>query len=332
MHPHLSAGNTSIAITSLMLILLLHQMLSTSTKQQITEQKKLDAIVREIEAPETPPRDASEGVAILLPLPPILEQPEIALKVDPAIEPVETRTLPPVVPIEVKQPRLVEKEEKVIEPVKPQESVVKTHTNTGDLIKKEPITEQPESTSHTIELNATTSREATRQGSVLLRLLEHGDGPSIEITWPKSEPLRHRLFTQLSRCFGMQTAMIDDQGNLYIAEGRSGERWDLNLDRYSGFVRTPTGYLTDEERMEAAKIQRHHMGIRGLATVRIFPRKADALLLGGLNYLLGNRYKSAKRISAQYRFRNRELIIDGIHADSQSVPGEILFPVTGRCL
>lgn len=47
-----------------------------------------------------------------------------------------------------------------------------------------------------------------RKGRTLLRILEHGDGPEIQITWPKSSRERDRLFDLLVRCYGVRVALM----------------------------------------------------------------------------------------------------------------------------
>ncbi len=177
------------------------------------------------------------------------------------------------------------------------------------------------------------SVEEIAQGRTLLRFLEHGSGPSIELAWPDAARQREKLFTLLGRCFGMQVALIDEQGLLYTAAGRPNAPWTLNLDRFSGFVRRPDGALSRQEQRAAARISAHHDGLRDASPVRVFPRNVDARLLGGLRRLIGESYGRARSIRARYRVSGRHLVVEQIVADGRVVPGRLELPpvAQGAC-
>ncbi len=61
---------------------------------------------------------------------------------------------------------------------------------------------------------------ATRKaGRALLRLLEHGKGPSVEIAWPDDARDRTRLHRLLGRCYGMRLAVMDGADRLlFVAD------------------------------------------------------------------------------------------------------------------
>ena len=137
--------------------------------------------------------------------------------------------------------------------------------------------------------------------------------------------MRHRMYGLLNSCYGMRTALMDGQGNLYVADGPRSHKWDINLDRYSGFVRQPNGFIAAEERSQANAIRAYH-GMGGLGRpVRLFPRHVDALFLGGLKQALGERYKTARSIRAAYRQTGSRLFIEGIEADGIGVEASIAF-------
>lgn len=171
-------------------------------------------------------------------------------------------------------------------------------------------------------LLANTSPEA-KKGRMLLRLLEHGLGPSIGLAWPEGAAARSSLYKLLRRCYGMFTALMAADGTLYsVAE--SG-KWIPDMDRYSGFVRQPVGILPPVENKEAQRA-RHLLRLGPKTTlVRLFPRHVDAVLLGGLQNLLGGRYKKTETIHARYIQKGHKISIDFITADGRSVPGRIIF-------
>ncbi len=160
-----------------------------------------------------------------------------------------------------------------------------------------------------------------REGRTLLRLLEHGEGPGIEIAWPPGRAGRQQLFRRFAACFGMRLALVDAAGKLFTDSGARGRSWDLNLDRYSGFVRRLAGRLTAAERRQAAAIATRH-GRQG-ALVRVFPRRVDALLLGGLSRLIGPGYRGARTIRARYRQMAGGLSVEDVSVDGRAVSGRI---------
>jgi hypothetical protein len=167
------------------------------------------------------------------------------------------------------------------------------------------------------------SVKAARTGRQLLRILEHGKGPAIEIAWPGSSAQRERLQGVLKRCYGMRIALIDRAGRLFRDEGPRGRKWHVDLDRFSGFVRRPNGHITVAERRDARRVARYHQGVPASDPVRIFPRAADAALLGGLAQLLGGDYQAAKTITASYRLQGLRVTVGDLRIDGRRVAGRI---------
>ncbi|MEE2760759.1 MAG: hypothetical protein VYE18_04880 [Pseudomonadota bacterium] len=176
---------------------------------------------------------------------------------------------------------------------------------------------------------AEVSANAEITGRVALRILEHGEGPEIELAWPHSARASTQLYRLFTRCYGMRTAAMDSTGQLYTAA--LGPRpWPINLDRYSGFVRQVSGRLAPEEASELRALQKMHWS--RVTSVRIFPRSVDARLLGGLGQLLGKSYRSMGHIRATYRMLGAGVVVGGISADGKPVAGEIVLrPLTRRC-
>lgn len=177
------------------------------------------------------------------------------------------------------------------------------------------------------------SQNDVAEGRTLLRLLEYGSGPAIELAWPEAAGHRESLFALLAQCFGMQVALIDAAGHLYVAKGQPNTRWNLNLDRFSSFIREPAGELSGQERQAADRIRAHHSGLNSVSTVRVFPRTVDARLLGGLRRLVGESYAKTQAIRARYRLSGRRLVVEKIVADGRMIQGRLeLRPVArGAC-
>jgi hypothetical protein len=154
----------------------------------------------------------------------------------------------------------------------------------------------------------------------MLRLLEHGEGPHIEIAWPESASARRALYDRLTRCLGMRTALIGESQRLYVDDGPAGQAWVLDTDRYSGFMRQPDGALVAGERAVIDRIRARHGGhLRD--PVRLFPRRVDAVLLGGLRQAIGG--EAGQVIRARYRLDGGRVLVDAITADNRAVPGRI---------
>ena len=165
--------------------------------------------------------------------------------------------------------------------------------------------------------------EGVHQGRALLRILEHGEGPTVEIGWPANGTAREHLFQRFASCYGMRIALMDGDGRLFIADGRRQIPWPVNLDRYSGYVRQASGVVGRAERQAVGRIRAHHGTVTGATVVRLFPRRVDAILLGGLHELIGRDYARAKTIRATYQLNGGNVIVDAVIVDGRRVPGRI---------
>ncbi|MEE8535118.1 MAG: hypothetical protein V3S45_03670, partial [Kiloniellales bacterium] len=193
----------------------------------------------------------------------------------------------------------------------------------------EPATAKPATAEPATE-TVTASVEVVREGRTLLRLLEHGSGPDIELAWPDSAARRARLYRRLRDCYGVRVALMDGRDRLFAARGTVGAAWDLNLDRYSGFIRRPAGRPAQGEAEAAARIRAYHGGLPGARPVRVFPRRVDALLLGGLNRIVEPGYAERRTIRARYRLDGARLLVERVEADGHALPGRIDLSAAAR--
>jgi hypothetical protein len=167
------------------------------------------------------------------------------------------------------------------------------------------------------------------EGRALLHILEHGSGPGVVIAWPDSAQERSALYSLLTECYGVRTALLDSSGRLYRAEEAGA--WAPNTDRYSGFLRQAEGRLTASERSTIAAIQRRNPSARGSSTVRLFPRNVDAVLLGGLRGIVGGGYGDASRISASYARRGQTVLVHDIRVNGAARPGSVALTPPRTC-
>ena len=168
------------------------------------------------------------------------------------------------------------------------------------------------------------------KGRTLLRILEHGDGPEIQIAWPKKSSQRDRLFDVLVRCYGLRVALMGGKGRVYIARGSRGQPWAINLDKLSGFVRQTTGEQPSAERSQLTSIRNYHQMLFKGIPVRMYPRRTDAHLLGHLRALVGNTYQNSKQIQAHYRLEGNKPMVEHIEVDGRRVAGKIYLLKHGR--
>jgi hypothetical protein len=175
-------------------------------------------------------------------------------------------------------------------------------------------------------------KAAATEGRVLLQMFEQGAGPTIEIRWPAQAGQRDRLYAVFTHCLGMQVGILDDQGHLYLGEGPRDQALTLNTDKYSGFIRRPEGAIAAGEQQEITRIRQYHQAAGAAAPARMFPRRVDSFLLGGLRQAVGDQYLKMKSIRAAYRLNGNRVLIESIVADGRAVEGAIdLSTVTAAC-
>jgi len=166
-------------------------------------------------------------------------------------------------------------------------------------------------------------KQVASSGRVLLRLLEHGSGPTVEIAWPAQSQAREQLYDRFLRCYGMTVAVMGDGNRLFVADGSPGQPWAINLDLYSGFVRQAKGRATRTENALVRTIKDRHPGLRRGQPVHIFPRATDAVLLGGLRQLVGETYVGARVVRAVYRLGGRRLFVESVRVEGEAIAGQI---------
>lgn len=172
---------------------------------------------------------------------------------------------------------------------------------------------------------------ARRQGRTLLRLLEHGQGPVIELAWPEDRAGREQLYRRLSLCHGMRTAVARADGGLFTADLPSGQPWVPDLDRYSGYMRATAGAMPAAEQTAASDIRARHGLPAEAATVRLFPRRMDAELLGGLRALIGPDYRTSRTIHGRYVLSGKGVLVRDLSADGRAVAGLIALSAGAGC-
>lgn len=170
--------------------------------------------------------------------------------------------------------------------------------------------------------------EAHRRGRALLMLLESGEGPSISIDWPASATSRAALIDHLRRCHGMELALLVGDGSMVRLEDSPGHSGPFDIDRWSGFLRLPSGGLTAAEEESRNRLMVLH-GPGQL--VRLFPRRVDSGILGGLAQALGEDYRRGQDIRLAYEWEQGRIVLGQLRLDGAPHDGRLVLPEVGPC-
>ena len=182
------------------------------------------------------------------------------------------------------------------------------------------------------ELFTQNKNNTLANGRVLLRQLEKGKGPEIQITWPNQTSLKEKIYDILNKCYGMQTARMNSKDELFHSAGPSGVRWAINMDKMSGFIREVSGLIPQAEHLHVRRINHKHPNENFISTIRIFPRVVDAHLLMNLRSLAGENYSTAKNISAAYGLKNNSILIQHVRLDGKELGRVFMLPsVKNQC-
>ena len=160
--------------------------------------------------------------------------------------------------------------------------------------------------------------EGFSKGRVLLKKLEHGKGPQIEVSWPNKLSQKQKLYFTLTKCFGMKTAGLNSSNQLFQKKDAPNKPLKLNVDTSSGFIREVNGRISQAEINEAVLIKQKHSNQIFKSFVRIFPRQVDASLLQGLHSVLGSDFSKAKQIKASYRLNEKDVEIFDISTGTKT--------------
>lgn len=187
---------------------------------------------------------------------------------------------------------------------------------------------KPMATPNTLRLPLKAGRDQEVAGGPLLRLLEHGEGPSVEIAWPGHAVARAKLYDLLRRCHGLKTVLLRDQ-EILMPTGVGGPE-TFNGDLHSGFLRAVLGSPPRREARLIKKLRARH-GTGGAVPARLLSRQFDARLLGGLSRLVGAGYRGAKTVNARYAIAGNRVMVHGLVVDGRVIEGRIEIDPPGRC-
>ena len=200
------------------------------------------------------------------------------------------------------------------------------NTTVTSIIKEKtrPTTDKhPQKSSNMSTTVTDTSSQSLRKGRALLRILEHGSGPEINFAWPENHAARNNLFDIFRRCYGMHVALLGSNNLLYRLTDPAGKPWKPNMDKISGFSRIVGGKIAESEEKLIYRLKRRHSSIRGGTPVRLFPRKFDGAVLGGLSKFIGMVDAPLRSISARYKMNGSRVLMTDIRINRSPVSGVI---------
>lgn len=170
------------------------------------------------------------------------------------------------------------------------------------------------------------------EGRALLKILETGKGPNVEIGWPAGGRAQQALYQAFTACLGLRSGYLDEKGRVFLKGGAAGYPAKINADDTSLFLRQIVGDISATERRLLNDIKQYH-GLHKAQPVRLFNRAVDAALLGGVFRVLPNGVLNNPHIQATYQLNQGAVIIHQIKVNEQPVRGllKLDLGLLGRC-
>jgi hypothetical protein len=159
------------------------------------------------------------------------------------------------------------------------------------------------------------------EGMRLLHQAEEGEPFYFELFWPQDQYQSKRLYGVLNKCYGMESAYLDGQGNLYFpAHGRG------NLPAgFSPLLHQVGAAAVAEEERRLQRLKSKYGLDDSASALRIHRRTTHAALLSGLTRLAGKPLAEYKSISGRYDVRDNQLAVSEIMLDRKPVSGRIIL-------
>ena len=157
------------------------------------------------------------------------------------------------------------------------------------------------------------------KGMAILRETEQGKPLNFEIFWPQNHGQSEKLYNLLSSCYGMESALLDDQGNLYFPAKKKG-RLPSGFSPLLHQVKQAAAFR-EAQKLNALR-ERHSLNETAVS-LRVHRRTTHAALLSGLERLSSKPLSEFNSISARYEISGGELTISDIKFNNVSTSGSI---------
>ena len=151
-------------------------------------------------------------------------------------------------------------------------------------------------------------------------------GLDMEIFWPPTAQQSEYLYKVMTQCFGMQSAVIDDEGDLFFLSGK-------DRGSHTGFspllrkIMQPAG--RDEVKVIGEIVKRNAISGR-YTPVRIFSKLVDARLVNGIAQMTGNVIHPQSVVRANYVVDQGRVYISNITHDDIISSGRLIL-ADGSC-
>lgn len=157
------------------------------------------------------------------------------------------------------------------------------------------------------------------KGMAILRETEQGKPLNFEIFWPQDRGQSEKLYNLLSSCYGMQSALLDDQGNLYFPAKKKG-RLPSGFSPLLHQVKQAAAFR-EAQKLDALR-EKHSLNETAVS-LRVHRRTTHAALLSGLERLSSRPLSEFHSISARYEISGGELAVSDIKFNNVSTSGTI---------
>ncbi len=203
----------------------------------------------------------------------------------------------------------------------------KLNSDTTKQAPKEVELEQPKLTTvskpsfetRKLQERMTISTADISKGMAILRETEQGKPLNFEIFWPQDRGQSEKLYNLLSSCYGMQSALLDNQGNLYFPAKKKG-RLPSGFSPLLHQVKQAAAFR-EAQRLNALR-ERHSLNETAVS-LRVHRRTTHAALLSGLERLSRRPLSEFHSISARYEISGGELAVSDIKFNNVSTSGSI---------
>ena len=188
----------------------------------------------------------------------------------------------------------------------------------GDILMADAI--QPAKEVQSVK-EVTLSANDIGEGMRLLHQAEVGEPFYFELFWPQDRYQSKRLYGVLNKCYGMESAYLDGQGNLYFPAHRRG-----NLPSgFSPLLHQVGAAAAAEEERRLQRLKSKYGLDDSASALRVHRRTTHGALLSGFTRLAGKPLSEYKSISGRYEVRDNQLAVSEIMLDRKPVSGRIIL-------
>ena len=159
------------------------------------------------------------------------------------------------------------------------------------------------------------------KGMAILRETEQGMPLNFEIFWPQNRGQSEKLYNLLSSCYGMQSALLDDQGNLYFPAKKKGRL----PSGFSPLLHQVKQAAAFHEAQKLNALRKRHSLKETAVSLRVHRRTTHAALLSGLERLSNKPLSEFHSISARYVISGGELAVSDIKFNNVSTSVSIVL-------